>query len=95
MEFIRGLVVRSAAGRDKGGFFAVLQADALSAVICNGKRRSLEHPKTKNVKHLFPTNTLLPEQSLQTNREIRRALAAYEAGDRFPHEEANVCRNRT
>jgi hypothetical protein len=32
---------------------------------------------------------------LQTNREIRRALAAYEAGDRFPHEEANVCRNRT
>jgi len=95
MEFIRGLVVRSAAGRDKGGFFAVLEADALSVTICDGKRRSLEHPKRKNVKHLFKTNTMLPEQSLQTNREIRRALAAFEAGDRFPHEEANVCRNRT
>lgn len=95
MGFTRGLVVRSAAGRDKDGFFAVLQAGELSAIICDGKRRSLEHPKKKNVKHLFPTKTLLSEESLQTNREIRRALAAYRAGDRFPQEEANVCRNRT
>ncbi|MVB12614.1 hypothetical protein CAFE_33550 [Caprobacter fermentans] len=95
MEFIRGLVVRSAAGRDKGGFFAVLGAQAGSVTICDGKRRSLQHPKKKNVIHLFPTKTLLPEQSLQTNREIRRALAAFEAGDRFPQEEAHVCRNRT
>jgi ribosomal protein L14E/L6E/L27E len=95
MEFVRGLVVRSAAGRDKGGFFVVLEADTSSVTICDGKRRSLEHPKKKNPKHLCPTNTLLPEKSLQTNREIRRALAAYQAGDRFPQEEAHVCRNRT
>ena len=95
MELIRGLVVRSAAGRDKGGFFAVLAAGERSAVICDGKRRSLEHPKHKNARHLFPTGTLLPERSLRTNREIRRALAAFRAGNRFPQEEANVCRNRT
>ena len=95
MELIRGLVVRSAAGRDKGGFFAVLEADALTATVCDGKRRSLAHPKKKNVKHLFPTNTLLPEQSLRTDREIRRALAAFRSGGRFPQEEAHVCRNRT
>ncbi len=95
MEFVRGLVVRSAAGRDKGGFFAVLQADVQGVTICDGKRRRLEHPKKKNAKHLFPTNTRLPEQSLRTNREIRRTLAAYRVGDRFPQEEAHVCRNRT
>ncbi len=27
MDFVRGLVVRATAGRDKGGFFAVLEAD--------------------------------------------------------------------
>ena len=27
MDFVRGLVVRALAGRDKGGFFAVLEAD--------------------------------------------------------------------
>ena len=94
MEFVRGLVVRSAAGRDKGGYFTVLEADSQGVVLCDGKRRSLEHPKRKNGKHVFATKAVLPESSLQTNREIRRALTAFSEG-RFPLEEANVCRNRT
>lgn len=94
MEFVRGLVVRSAAGRDSGGFFTVLKADERGVVICDGRRRSLEHPKRKNGRHLSATKTVLPESSLQTNREIRRALRAF-SGGRFPQEEANVCRNRT
>ena len=48
MEFVRGLVVRAAAGRDEGGFFTVLSAENGYAVICDGKRRSLSHPKRKN-----------------------------------------------
>ena len=71
MDFVRGLVVRAAAGRDKDGFFTVLSAENGYAVICDGKRRSLSHPK-----HLFPTAVVLGEGSLQTNREIRKALAA-------------------
>jgi ribosomal protein L14E/L6E/L27E len=94
MDFVRGLVVKSAAGRDKGGFFTVLEAGAESAVICDGKRRSLEHPKSKNRRHLSATSTVLPESSMRSNREIRRALADL-SGGRFPQEEANVCRNRT
>lgn len=89
MDFVRGLVVRAGAGRDKGGFYVILQMDGKNAAICDGKRRSLQHPKQKNLKHLFATNTLLPEASLQTNREIRRAIAAFRDGGRFPHEEAN------
>ena len=76
MDFVRGLVVRAAAGRDKDGFFTVLSAENGYAVICDGKRRSLSHPKRKNQKHLFPTAVVLGEGSLQINREIRKALAA-------------------
>ena len=88
MDFVRGLVVRSAAGRDKGGFFTVLEADAQYAVICDGKRRSLSHPKKKKCRHLFATKTVLPEGSMQTNREIRCALSSFNAESRFPQEEA-------
>ena len=80
MEFVRGLVVRAAAGRDEGGFFTVLSAENGYAVICDGKRRSLSHPKRKSQKHLFPTAVVLGEGSLQTNREIRKALSAVSGG---------------
>lgn len=77
MDFDRGRVVRSRAGRDGGGFFVVLASDERSAVICDGRRRSLEHSKRKNLRHLAATGTLLPEEQMQTNREIRRALAPF------------------
>lgn len=76
MEFVRGLVVRSLAGRDKGGFFLVLSADRNGIVVCDGKRRPLENPKRKNPKHLAATNTVL--DSMKTNREIRMALKPFQ-----------------
>ena len=78
MEFAKGLVVRAKAGRDKDGFFVVLSVDGDFAVICDGKRRKLETPKRKNQKHLSVTNTVLEEQAMQTNREIRKALAPFQ-----------------
>lgn len=78
MEFERGRVVRSRAGRDGNGFFVVLRSEEQSAVICDGRRRSLEHPKKKNLRHLAVTGTVLPEDQIKTNREIRRALAPFE-----------------
>lgn len=97
MEIARGLVVRSTAGRDRGGFLVVLRAEARAAVVCDGKRRSLRHPKRKNLRHLAATNARLPESSLGTDRGIRRALAAFRSGGPFPDEEAEsfLCRNRT
>ena len=50
MEFVKGLVVRSAAGRDKGGLFTVLEVDGDYAIICDGRHRRLEHPKRKKWK---------------------------------------------
>ncbi len=79
MELKRGSVVRAKAGRDKDGFFVVLSAGE-TVTICDGKRRSLEHPKQKNPKHLAATAAVLPEDSMGTNREIRKALREYGQG---------------
>jgi ribosomal protein L14E/L6E/L27E len=78
MELQKGLVVRSTAGHDKGGFFVILAVEGGSAVICDGRRRPLQKAKRKNKIHLRPTNTVLPEQSMETNRAIRRALAPFD-----------------
>ncbi len=77
MEIIRGQVVKSKAGRDKGGFLAVLKVEPPYAVLCDGKRRPLERPKRKKLMHLAPTGTVLPEEVLGTDRKLRKALQAF------------------
>lgn len=77
MELRRGQVVRSIAGHDKGAFLTVLEVLSPLTVVCDGKRRPLERPKRKKFFHLAPTDTVLPEEMLQTNRQIRRALQSF------------------
>ncbi len=77
MEVQRGQVVRSLAGHDKGGFLAVVQVAPPFAFVCDGKRRPLERPKRKKLFHLAPTATVLPEEALRTNRQIRSALRRF------------------
>ena len=68
MPVERGRVVCSKAGHDAGGYFVVL--------LCDGGRRPLEAPKRKSVKHIRKTNTVLDLSGIDTNRKLRRALAA-------------------
>lgn len=75
MEFRRGQVVRSRAGRDKDSFLAVIELAPPFALVCDGKARPLERPKRKKLMHLAPTAAVLPEESLATNRKLRAALA--------------------
>ncbi len=77
MEVQRGQVVRSLAGHDKGGFLAVVQVAPPFAFVCDGKCRPLERPKRKKLFHLAPTATVLPEEALRTNRQIRSALRRF------------------
>ncbi len=74
MDIVRGMVVKSSAGRDKDGFFVVTSFDGNYARICDGKMRPLERTKLKKLKHLKPTKMRLKESSMATNREIRRSL---------------------
>ena len=77
MEVRRGQIMRSLAGHDKGDFQTVIKLEGEFAYMTDGKRRKLEAPKKKKLKHLAPTGTQLSEASLSTNRQIRMALAEY------------------
>jgi ribosomal protein L14E/L6E/L27E len=70
----KGMVVKSRAGRDKGGWGVILDADAQFALIADGKSRPLKRPKRKRKKHLAITNIRLDAAQMATDRELRRAL---------------------
>ncbi|MGN1111881.1 MAG: hypothetical protein ACI4RP_01640 [Acutalibacteraceae bacterium] len=74
MDFEKGLVVRAKNGRDKNRFFVVISCDGEYAYIADGKTRRLERPKRKNIKHLFTTNTVIPVDSINTDKLIKAQL---------------------
>ena len=55
-----GQVVISKAGRDKEGFFVVLEViDDRYLLLADGKRRTLDNPKRKKAMHLQITHSLV------------------------------------
>ncbi len=79
MEPIRGTVVRSRAGRDGGSFLVVLETLKEYVLVADGKKRPIESPKRKNIKHIAQTETILSEEQLQTNRAVRHALSDFKS----------------
>ncbi|HHW45917.1 MAG TPA: hypothetical protein GXX17_03280 [Clostridiales bacterium] len=73
----RGCIVRSKAGRDKDTYLVVVSVDGKNCYLCDGKKRPLERPKLKNSKHLAPTNWILNEEQLSTNKGLRQALKEF------------------
>ena len=71
----RGCVVISSAGKDKGCIMAVLQAGPGCLWVADGRKRPVQHPKRKNPRHVLALDRRLTEDSMATNRELRRALA--------------------
>ena len=85
-----GWIVRSTAGRDKGGLFCVVGVDQerFCLLLADGKRRKLSQPKRKKLGHVEVENRgafLNPDyQRLRmgeaiSDRALRRALAAFRA----------------
>ncbi len=72
-----GTIVKSKAGRDKETFLVVVKSEANYAMLCDGKKRPMENPKHKKLIHLAVTNTVLSENCLTTNKQIRKALREY------------------
>ena len=74
MELKVGQVVISLAGHDKGELLVIAGFDKNRVLVCDGKQRKLERPKLKNPKHLMETGILLSEDSIATNRKIRKTI---------------------
>ena len=81
MQLVKGRVVMSTAGRDRLTFQIVLEAAPDSALVVDGKARPLQRPKRKNIRHLRLTSTVVPEEQMNTNREIRRALRPFQSDE--------------
>lgn len=82
MEIKAGSLVRSKAGRDKGGLFIVLAVDGDYVYMADGDLRRVEKPKKKKIKHLQLSYTVsehisdkLLKNGSVTNSEVRKALA--------------------
>lgn len=77
MEPTKGLVVRALAGRDAGKQFVVLSVADQYVLLADGKRRKLEHPKRKNVRHIQLSDRVLSLENA-TNKQLRKELKEYE-----------------
>ncbi len=75
----RGMVVRSLAGRDKGSLLAVMQVSDGKVLLCDGKERPADRPKSKNFRHVESIGVSLSEEELATNRALRKALGRLNA----------------
>ena len=74
MELVKGSVVISKAGRDKGYYLAVTEITDDGVYVCDGKERPVERPKKKNPLHLAKTRFVLSEENTATNRSLKKAL---------------------
>ncbi|MDD2954757.1 MAG: KOW domain-containing RNA-binding protein [Oscillospiraceae bacterium] len=77
MQLEQGCVVRSIAGRDADRFYVILRTEEGFAWIADGKVRPLERPKKKNAKHLRPTKTRIPLETIVTNNQLKRFLKGF------------------
>ncbi|MCI8302037.1 MAG: hypothetical protein HFF68_04670 [Oscillospiraceae bacterium] len=93
MDIARSDIVKSAAGRDKGKLFFVLEAEEDFLLLADGKTRKLESPKRKKRKHaVFQAHCdcraaeKIRSGEKVTNSELRRTLAQF-GGDGNPDQE--------
>ncbi len=75
----RGQIVFVTAGKEKGRFMIVLEADDRSVLLCDGKDRPCDRPKRKNIKHVSVTDTVVSEADLAANSRIKSVLRSFTA----------------
>ena len=93
MEIAKSNIVRSDAGRDKGKLFVVLAMEGEFLLLADGKSRKVENPKRKKRRHVLfvaseetRVSAKIKGEEKITNRELRRALAAFRETD-YPSQE--------
>ena len=82
MDFVRGRLVRSKAGRDKTRTFAILAVEGQMLLLADGRLRTLCRPKRKKNKHVAPTAAVLRQEDLASDEALSKAIAAFETQTR-------------
>lgn len=74
MDFVKGQLVRSKAGRDKTRTYAVLDVEGEILALADGSHRTVANPKRKKSRHVAPTATVLGNELLKAiNRSVTRS----------------------
>ncbi|MCL1831398.1 MAG: KOW domain-containing RNA-binding protein [Oscillospiraceae bacterium] len=73
------ILCKSAAGHDKGSWYAVVRQESGFVYIADGRRRKLNAPKKKNIKHVELTRKTI-EAEYSTDKSLRKALWEYNFG---------------
>ena len=68
MDFVKGQLVRSKAGRDKTRTLAVLEVEGEMLLLADGNLRKVGDPKRKKAKHVAPTTTVLANELLKSDQ---------------------------
>ncbi|HAN09241.1 MAG TPA: RNA-binding protein [Clostridiales bacterium] len=84
LDYSKGQVVMSKAGRDKGKILIILDTRDDYVYIADGKDRKLEKPKAKKKKHIQITNYIdsavvqkIENAEKINNSDIRKAIEKY------------------
>jgi len=80
VNVLSGCVVKSLAGHDKNTYAVVLRAEGSNVYLADGKRRKLEYPKRKNVKHVSATAVIISTEEL-TNKKLRKLLSSLDINE--------------
>ena len=79
MEVDKSSLIVSKAGRDKTRTLAVLAVDGSMLLVADGDLRKLDNPKRKKIQHVAPTTTVLENELLKSDQQLRDAIRAYDA----------------
>ena len=79
MDFVKGQLVRSKAGRDKTRTLAVLAVEEQMLLLADGDLRKLDSPKRKKMLLFAPTPPVLENELLKSDQQLRDAIRAYDA----------------
>lgn len=74
MDFQKGDVVLSLAGRDKGSLLVVTGEENGFVLVADGKERPLGRQKHKSLRHLEKTSMSIDEVSMAGNKILRKTL---------------------
>lgn len=68
-----GAVVIPVAGKECGNWFVIVRTDGNYVYIADGKKRKLQFPKRKNLKHLRFTDDIIEMNDI-TDKKLRIVL---------------------
>lgn len=79
-----GAIVKAIAGREKEELFMISHIENNYVYLINGKSRTLDNPKKKNLKHIYLlSKSKLDSESFDklSNSDIIKILKDYKSGD--------------